>query len=127
MRKHTAQLSVDLQVLLIENLENRVQQPTQRSVGGLLNNLGTGLPAIMLGSQSGQPVDIHNIVGVALVGAAEHELELLRRNANSLENRGDNFLVVFDAVLDQLQRRLHRIQECVHIGKEDDHLTSCGE
>jgi hypothetical protein len=36
-------------------------------------------------------------------------------------------LVVFDAVLDQFQRRLHRIQECVHIGKEDNDLTSCGE
>jgi hypothetical protein len=36
-------------------------------------------------------------------------------------------LVVFDAVLNQLQGRLHRIQECVHIGKEDNYLTSCGE
>lgn len=127
MPKHTAQLSVDLQVLLIENLKNRVQQTTQRRVGGLLNNLGTGLPAIMLGSQRGQPVDIHNIVGVALVRAAEHKLELLRRHTDSLENCGDNFLVVFDAVLNQFQGRLHRIQEGVHIGKEDNDFTSRGE
>lgn len=81
----------------------------------------------MLGSQSGQPVDIHNIVGVALVGTAEHELELLSRHTDRLENRPNDLLIVFDTVLNQLEGRLHRIQECVHIGKEDYYLTSCGE
>lgn len=127
MQEHTAQLSINLEVLLIEDLQNGVQQTTQWSIGGLLDDLCTSLPAIMFGSQSGQPVDVHNIVGIALVGTAENELKLLRGYANGLENCRDNLLVVFDTVLDQFEGRFHGVQECVHIGKEDNDLTTCGE
>jgi hypothetical protein len=127
MPEHTTQFCVDLKVLLIEDLKNGVQQTTQWGIGGLLHNLCTSLPAIVLGSQSGQPVDVHHVVRVALVGTAEHKLELLRRHADSLEDCRDNFLVVFDTVLNQFEGSLHGVQECVHIGKEDDNLTSCGE
>ena len=123
-RKRTSQLGINLQVLLIENLKDRVEETTQWCVVRLLHNLGTGLPAVMLTSQGCQPVDIHDIVGVSLVGAAEHELQLLGGHTNGLEHAGDHLLVVLDTVLDQFQRRLHGIQKCMHVRKENHDLAA---
>ena len=57
---YTTKLSIDLEVLLVENLENGVQETGQWRVVRLLNDLGTGLLGVVFRHNRAELVDIHD-------------------------------------------------------------------
>lgn len=123
----TTELSVHIQVLLVEDLQERVQQTTQGTIVGLLDDLSTGALRIVLRDHRGQTVNVHHVVGVLLVGAAANEAQLLGRDTDGLQQSGDSVFIVFRAVLDDLEGRLEGIQVGVQIGDQDGHLRAGGE
>lgn len=124
---NTSQLSVNLEMLLVQHLKDRVEETTQRRALGLLNDLRPSFPRIMLRDQRGQLVHVHDELGALLVGASEDELQLLCGNAHGLEDRPDDFLVVLRAALDQLEGSLEGVQEAVDVCEKDHDLALCGE
>ena len=81
---NTTELSINLEVLLVENLEDGVEETGKRSVVGLLDNLSTRLLGVVLRDKGRELVDIHNVVGTLLVGATKDELELVGRHTDGL-------------------------------------------
>lgn len=123
----TTELSIDLEVLLIEHLEDRVEETGQRSVVGLLDNLSTSLLGVVLGNESRELVDIHDVVGALLVGAAEDELELVGRDTDGLQESGDGALIVLGAEADELDGRLEVVEDGMDVGEENDDMAAGGE
>lgn len=123
----TTKLSIDLEVLLVENLENGVEEAGKRSVVGLLDNLSAGLLGVVLGDEGRELVDIHDVVGALLVGAAKNELELVGRDTNGLQEGGDGALIVLGAVANELDGGLEIVENGVDIGEEDDNMAAGGE
>lgn len=80
----TTELSVHIQVLLVEDLQEGVQETTQGTIVGLLDDLSTGALRIVLRDHGGQTVNVHHVVGVLLVGAAANEAQLLGRHTDGL-------------------------------------------
>ncbi len=98
-------------------MQNRVEQPTQGAVGGLLDDLGASLLRIVFRRQGTQLVDVHDVVGVLLVGAAKNKLDLVGRHATGLKQCRDGEAVVLDTVFDELDGRLEVVEEAVDLSK----------
>lgn len=129
---HTTELSIDLEVFLVEDLEDGVQKTGQRRIVRLLDNLGTGLLCVMFGHDRAELVNIHDaeypvsvcrpdtplgdlLFGALLVGAAQDKLQLVGWHANSLEDLGHAELVVGGAVVDQLNRSLEVVKKAMAV------------
>lgn len=88
----TSELGIDVEMLLVEDLKNRVKQSTERCVARLLDNcvisvsalpsavlsishtFGARLLCIVLRDHGTQFVDVHGILGAFLVRRALDEL-----------------------------------------------------
>lgn len=123
----TTKLSIDLEVLLVEDLENGVEETGKRSVVGLLDNLSASLLGVVLGDEGRELVDIHDVVGALLVGAAKDELELVGRDADGLQESGDGALIVLGAVANELDGGLEVVEDGVNIGEENNDMAAGGE
>lgn len=66
---NTSELEVDIEVLLIERLETRVEKAGERGGRGLLDHLGSSSLGIMVGRHRTQPVDVHRVISFELVVA----------------------------------------------------------
>ena len=124
---NTTELSIDLEVLLVENLKDGVEETGKRSVVGLLDNLSTSLLGVVLRDKSRELVDIHDVVGALLVGAAKDELELVGRDADGLQEGGDGALIVLGTVANELDGGLEVVEDGVDIGEEDDDMAAGGK
>lgn len=123
----TTELSVHIQVLLVKDLQEGVQETTQGTIVGLLDNLSTGALRIVLRNHGGQSVDVHHVVSVLLVRAAANEAQFFGRDTDGLQQSGNGVFIVFRAVLDDLEGRLQGIQVGVQIGDQNGHLRAGGE
>lgn len=124
---NTAKLGVAVQVLLVENLQDRVEQTAQGRIRSLLDNLSTGLLGVVFRDERAESVDVHGVGGPLLVGGAEDEAQLLGVYADGLEHGFYDVLVVVCAVLDQLEGRFEVIEEAMDVGEEDGHVAPCCE
>lgn len=102
-----AELHVHVQVLLVQDLQDGVEQPGERRVGRLLDDLGAGLLGVVLRHHGAQLVQVHGVLGGLLVGAPEHELQPLDvlLAARRAEHCRDDALVVERPLLDEVYRR----------------------
>lgn len=123
----TSKLGINVQVLLVQDLQNRVEQARQRRIVGLLDNFGAGSFRVVLRDDRRQLVDVHDVLGALLVRAALDKLELLGGHADGLEDGGDDETVVLDAQLDQLDGRFQVIEEAVDIGEQDRDMAAGGQ
>lgn len=129
---HTTELSIDLEVFLVEDLEDGVQETGQRRIVRLLDNFGAGLLCVMFGHNRAELVNIHDaeyrvspcrpdtplgdvLCGALLVGAAQDKLQLVGWHADSLEDLGHAKLVVGGAVVDQLNRSLEVVKKAMAV------------
>lgn len=124
---HTSKLCVNVQVLFIQNLQNRVEQATERRVASLLDHLGAGLLGVVLRHQRGQLVEIHDIFRCLLVGAALDEAQLLGRHADGLEHGGNDKAVEVYALLDEFDRGLEVVEEAVDISEKNGDIAAGSE
>lgn len=106
-------------MLFVQRLHERVDESAERRVGHLLDHLRPGFLGVVLRHHRAQPEQVHDVVGRELVGAAEHELELIDGHLDGLEQRGDDEAVVFGAELDQLDGRFEVVEEAMDVGEED--------
>jgi hypothetical protein len=113
-------LDLDIEVFLVEGLEQRVQEPTERRALGLLDDLGAGLLGIVLGCDGAQPVLVQVVLGLVLVGGAGDELEAVGGDADGLEDGVDDARIVVGAVRDEVDGRFEVVEEGVDVGEEDD-------
>lgn len=123
----TSKLGIDVQVLLVQDLQNRVEQARQRRIVGLLDNLGAGPLRVVLGDDRRQLVDVHDVLGALLVRAALDKLELLGGHADGLEDGGDDKAVVFNSQLDQLDGGFQVVEEAVDVGEQDRDMAAGGQ
>lgn len=81
----------------------------------------------MLGDQRAQLVDIHNILGALLVGAAKHKLELVGGHSDGLEDSSYGTSVEFGTVLDKFNRGFEVVEESVDVGEEHRDIAAGSE
>lgn len=124
---HAAKLSIHIKVLLVQHLQRRVEQPTQRGVVSLLHHLCARALGVMLGDERAELVEVHDELGALLVGAAEDEAQLVDGYADGLEQGGDDELVEDGAALDELDGGFQVVEEAVDVGEEDRDLAVGGE
>lgn len=112
---NAAELEVNAEVLLVERLHTRVDQAGQQCALDLLHDLRTGLLGIVLGDRCAQTEVVHSVLGIELVRGSLDKDELFCRNAERLQDSEDHFLVVQRALLDEIERRLQVVEECMNI------------
>lgn len=103
---HTTELHINIQILFVQHLENRVEQTAQRRVRGLFDDLGGRLARIVLRHQSRQPEHIHAVFRRGLVRAAEDKPKLFGGNPHCLQHGSNDELVVFRSMFDDFDRAL---------------------
>lgn len=121
---HSSKLRVDVEVLLIQRLQQRVQHAAQTGRLRLLHNLSAGLLRIALSGDGGELVHVERVLARQLILRAAHKLELLNRHADGEQHLLDDCLIVVGAVLQQLPRRLLIVQVRVQVGEEDRDLAA---
>ena len=106
-------------MLLIQRLHQRIDQPAQRRVVDLLDDLGAGLLGIVFRDDAAQAEEVHGVGGAELVGGAEDEFELRDGYVDGFEEGGDDEAVVGGAVGDELDGGFEVVEEAVDVGEED--------
>lgn len=124
---HTTKLAVYLEVLFVENLENGVEQAAQGRIGGLLDSLRTSAASIVLRDDRRHAVDVHDVFGALLVRATKDKAELVRVNADSLQDVGDAETVEDGALLHNFDGSLEIVEESMDISQEDRDLATSGK
>lgn len=123
----TTELHVNVKVLLIEGLHERVKKTRERSVVGLFYDFSTGPLCVVLRSDRRQAEHIHHVIWLELVGGAQNELKTVDGNINGLEECGDCEAVVFGAELDELDRSFQVIEEAMYISEKDLDVAAGGQ
>ncbi len=63
-------------------------------------------------------------LGCLLVATTQHELQLVGRDANRLEESPDNLFVEFGARVDKLERGFKVVEETVDSGQQDRNVAA---
>jgi hypothetical protein len=98
------ELHVNVKVLLIEGLHERVEKTRERGVVSLFYDFSTSPLCVVLRSDRRQAEHIHHVIWLELVGRAQDELKTIDGNIDGLEERGNREAIIFGAELDELNR-----------------------
>ena len=122
-----AELAVHVEVLLVQDLQARVEEAGEKGVLDLLHNLGAGLLRVVLGHKGRQTVDVEGELAAQLVVSPADKVETVEGDAHRGEPGTDDRLVVLGAVLEELPGGLHVVEVRVEVRKEDGHLAPSTE
>ena len=111
----TSKLKIDAEVLLVECLQPRVNQPAQQRALNLFHDLRSRLFRIVLRHERAELVVIQIVLSRELVAGAQHKRQLRRGYPERGEHGAEDELVVFRAVGDEVEGCLEVVEEGVDV------------
>ena len=120
----TTKLSIAIEVLFVECLQQGIEQAREARRIALLHNICSSLLRIAFRNEGCQAVHVHRVLVRRLVRCAAHKLEAIDRHADGEQHLLDDLFVIDRAMCEQLFRRLEIVEVGMQIGKQNGHLAA---